>query len=90
MLSFIKKSVYWAFSLVSNSKRSIKDQSKPWLLQKKMRIRFDKVNGFIRVYDEPRYLTLFELGKYHAILNRIRYLVREKVVLHMFLIIMFL
>ena len=43
-----------------------------------MRIRFDKVNGFIRVYDGTRYLTLFELRKYCVIFNRIRYLIGVK------------
>ena len=53
-----------------------------------MHIRFDKVHGFIKVYDGTRYLKLFELGKYE-IFNRIRYLTGVKVVLHMsFFIIM--
>ena len=41
-------------------------------------IRLDKVHGFIRVYDGTRYLALFELGKYCAILNRIRHLIGVK------------
>ena len=48
------------------------------LTEKLIDIRFDKVNGFIRVYDSARYLTLFKLGKYCAIFNRIRYLIRVK------------
>ena len=39
---------------------------------------FDKVDGFIRVYDETRYLVLFGAEKYDAICNRIRYLVSQK------------
>ena len=56
---------------------------------KPLRIRIDKVNGFIRIYDVTRYLVLFGLEKYDAIYNRIRYLISQKVVLPvLFLIIM--
>ena len=41
-----------------------------------LRIRFDKVDGFIRAYDGTRYLVLFGSEKYHVICNRIRYLIR--------------
>ena len=41
-------------------------------------IRFDKVDGFIRIYDGTSYLTLFVTEKYNAIYNRIRYLVSLK------------
>ena len=36
--------------------------------------RFDKINGFIRIYEGTRYLTLFGLEYYDAIYDRIRYL----------------
>ena len=39
---------------------------------KSFRIRFDKVEEFIRVYDGTRYLVLFEPEKYNAIYNRIK------------------
>ena len=42
---------------------------------KPLRIRFDKIDEFIRVYDETRYLVLFESAKYDFISNRIRYLI---------------
>ena len=45
---------------------------------KPLLIRFDKINGFIRVYDGKRYLVLFGSGKYDSILNRIRYLTGVK------------
>ena len=35
---------------------------------KPLRIRFNKIDGIIRIYDGPRYLTLFGNKKYHAIL----------------------
>ena len=42
---------------------------------KRLRIRFDKIDGFIRIYDRTRYLTLFGSEKYDAIYNRIGYLI---------------
>ena len=41
---------------------------------KPFRIRFDKVDRFIRVYNGTRYLVLFCREKYNAIFNKIRYL----------------
>ena len=43
-----------------------------------MRIRFDKIDGFIRSYDRTTYFTLFGSEKYDAIYNRIRYLISSK------------
>ena len=52
---------------------------------KLLHIRLDKVDGFIRVYDETKYLVLISPEKYDAICNKMRYLIsQEKVVLHMF------
>ena len=45
---------------------------------KPLRIRFDKIDGFIKIYDGTRYLTLFGSEKYNAIYYRIRYLVSLK------------
>ena len=52
--------------------------NKSFIGAKPLCIRFDKVNGFIRVYSGTRYFTLFEFGKYCAIFNRIRYLILGK------------
>ena len=41
---------------------------------KPYRIRFDKIDGFLGVYDGTRYLALFSPEKYYVIYNRIRYL----------------
>ena len=41
-------------------------------------IRFDKVDGFIRVYDETRYLVYFGPEKQDPIYNKIRYLIIQK------------
>ena len=40
-----------------------------------LRIRFDKIDGFIKTYDENKYLVLRGSEKYDAIYNRIRYLI---------------
>ena len=45
---------------------------------KPLRISFDEVDGFIRVYDGTRYLVLFGLEKYDAIYNMIRYTISQK------------
>ena len=45
---------------------------------KPSRIRYDKIDGFVRIYDETKYLTLFGSEKYGAIYNRIRYLISIK------------
>ena len=37
---------------------------------KPLLIRFDKIYGFIRVYDKSRYLLLLGSGKYYYIYNR--------------------
>ena len=39
-----------------------------------MDFRFDKTDGFIRIHDGTRYLTLLGSEKYNATNNRIRYL----------------
>ena len=44
-------------------------------------LRFDKVDGFVRVYDGTRYSALFRPEKYDAIYNRIRYLIGQKSVI---------
>ena len=47
-------------------------------------IKFNKIDGFIRVYEEKRYLVLFdsiplfESIQYGTIYNRIRYLISQK------------
>ena len=45
---------------------------------KSLRIRFDKIDGFIRVYDRTRYLVSFGSEKYDFIYNRNQYLIVVK------------
>ena len=45
---------------------------------KPLRIRFNKINGFIKVYDGIRHQVLFGPRWYDAIYNMIRYLTSEK------------
>ena len=51
---------------------------------KPLQIRFDEVDGFIRVYDGIRYLVLFATKKHDAIYNRIRYLIRKSGITYVF------
>ena len=57
--------------LVCNILYKLLTDSKP------LRIRFNKIDKFIRVYDGTRYLVLFGSEKYF-IYNRIRYLICVK------------
>ena len=55
---------------------------------KASRIRFDKIDGFIRVLDgQIKHLVLFDYGLFHKICDKIKYLISEKVVLQIVLII---
>ena len=45
---------------------------------KPLHIEFNKIYGFIRIYDEARYLTLFGSERYDAIYDRIKYLISLK------------
>ena len=47
---------------------------KSLIASKPLHIRFEKIDGFIRVYDGTRYLVLLGSEKYDSIYDRIRYL----------------
>ena len=51
---------------------------KIFICAKPLHIRFDEIDGFIKINDGIRYLVLFGPGWYDAIYNRIRYLISEK------------
>ena len=55
-----------------------KTSCKTFIDAKPLRIRFDKIDGFIRVYDRTRYLVLFGSEKNDFFYNRIRYLIGVK------------
>ena len=41
-------------------------------------IKFDKIDGFIRIYDRTRYLTLLGFEKYDVIYDKVGYLISLK------------
>ena len=45
---------------------------------KPLHFRFDKIDGFLRVYDGTRYLVLFGSEKYDLIYCRVKYLIGVK------------
>ena len=45
---------------------------------KLLQVRFDKIDGFLRVYDGPKYLVLLGPEKYDVTYNRIRYVMSLK------------
>ena len=45
---------------------------------KPLLIRFNKIDGIIRIYDRTRHLTLLGNKKYNTIYNKIRYLISIK------------
>ena len=49
-----------------------------YFCSKPLRIILDKIDGFIRIFDGTRWLTLFGSKKGNAIYNRIRYPVSLK------------
>ena len=51
---------------------------KTFIGAKSLRNSFDKIDGFIRVYDGTRYLVLFGPENYDDIYSRIRYLISQK------------
>ena len=58
----------------------VRDNSyKVLIVAKPLRIKIDKVDRFIIVFDETRNLVLFRSEKYDLIYNRIRYLIGVKV-----------
>ena len=41
-------------------------------------VRFDEINGFIKIYDRTKYLVLFGDGFYDEFFDRIKYLISKK------------
>ena len=53
-------------------------QTKLLWAKKPFCIKFDEIDGFIKIYDPTGYLLLFGHEKYDAIYDEIRYLTSEK------------
>ena len=51
---------------------SYKSDAKP------LRIRFNKIDGFIKIHDKTRYLVLFDNSYCDKICDKIKYLISEK------------
>ena len=51
---------------------------KTFMDPKPLSIRFDEIDGFIKIDDGIRYLVCFGFGLHDAIYNKIRYLLNEK------------
>ena len=51
---------------------------KNFMGSKPLRIWFETIDGFIKIYDGIRYLVLFDPKSYDAIYNRIKYLISKK------------
>ena len=51
---------------------------KTFMSAKLVRIRFNKIDGFIKIYDGTRYLVLFGPERYDAIYDWIKYITSEK------------
>ena len=58
---------YENFLVYNVSYKTLLDAKPLWII-------FDKIDGFMRVYDGARFLVLFGSEKYDFIYNRIRYL----------------
>ena len=71
MKTLIDEKSYEHILVYNNSYKTLID-AKP------LCIKFEKIDGFIRVYDGTRYLVLFGSEKYDFIYNRIRYLAGVK------------
>ena len=48
------------------------------MVSKPLRIKFDKIDGFIKIYDGIRNLVLFAFETYNEIYDRIRSYMRKK------------
>ena len=64
----IRNRAYYYFDDILKSEDF--DVDKTLIGSKSLRIRFDKIDGFVRIYDGTRYLTLFGSEKYDAIYDR--------------------
>ena len=76
------------FSDILLHKKSYKNQYQNILIQeilykslmgeKPLRTRFNKIDGFIKIYDEIRYLLLYYYERYNVNNDRIKYLISKK------------
>ena len=48
------------------------------MVSMRLRISFDEIDGFIKIYYGIRYLVLFSNSLYYKICDRIKYLISKK------------
>ena len=48
------------------------------IIVKPLRIGYDEIDGFIKIYNRIRHLVLFDCGGFDKICDRIRYLISKK------------
>ena len=48
------------------------------ICSKSLQLRFDKIDGFIRIYDRSKYLLLLDPEKCDAVYKKIKYLINIK------------
>ena len=60
---------------------------KTFMGAKPLRIRFDEIDGFIKIHDRIWYLVLFDYGWFDKICDKIKYFITQKMVLQIVLII---
>ena len=75
--------IFWYIDSIlidKNSDKNILIYDISWALiaSEPLRIKFNRIDGFIKIYDGTRYLTLFGLEKYYAFCDKIRYLANQK------------
>ena len=52
-----------------------------------MHIRYNEIDGFIKICNGIRYLVLFDCGWFDKICDRIKHFISEKMLLHIVLIV---
>ena len=72
---FLDEKSYETYKNIFVYRSSYKNTTRP----KPLRIRLDKIDGFIKVHGgEFRYLVLFDYGLFNKICYKIKYLISEK------------
>ena len=74
----LNKKSYKTHGNIFNYDISYKTYDMTFHSSKPLRIRFDEIDGFIKIFDDIRYLVLLSYEIYGTIYNRITYRLSEK------------